>query len=73
MDMLDALKKLGKAREFESSKNYYFEKHVCKNGEEIKVMLDLTLSNDNDEDILRIGLCPKCGKLYYHKDYISKY
>lgn len=73
MDLLSKLKEVSTAKEFVESKNYYFQNHLCLNSnEEVKVMLDYTLSNDRDDNILRFGICPSCGKCFYHKDYESK-
>lgn len=73
MDLLSILKEASDSKEFKESKNYYFEKHNChKKGEEVKVMLDYTLSTDLSDEILRFGKCAHCGVCFYHKDYESK-
>lgn len=71
MDLLSKLKEVSASSEFTETKNYYFETHLC-NGNNVKVMLDYTLSNDRDDSILRFGICPECGRCFYHKDYESK-
>lgn len=71
MDLLSKLKEISKVSDFEETKNYYFQTHLC-NNKEVKVMLDYTLSNDTDDNILRFGICPHCGKCFYHKDFQSK-
>lgn len=73
MDLLSKLKEVSASKSFEESKNYYFQTHLCEgNGQEVKVMLDFTLSYDKNDCILRFGICPCCGKCFYHKDYESK-
>ncbi|MDO5388688.1 MAG: hypothetical protein Q4F63_05580 [Clostridia bacterium] len=73
MDLLAKLKEAAASNEFVESKNYYFQRHICdSSGEEVKVMLDYTLSSQTSDEILRFGLCPCCGKCFYHKDYESK-
>lgn len=71
MDLLSKLKEVSQTSDFAETKNYYFQTHLC-NNEEVKVMLDYTLSNDKDDSILRFGICPRCGKCFYHKDFQSK-
>lgn len=71
MELLSILKKVSGSTEFVESGNYYYEHHQCKDGD-VKVMLDFTLSNDMDDSILRFGICPHCGKCFYHKDFESK-
>lgn len=71
MDLLSKIKEAAQASDFVETKNYYFQTHLC-NNDEVKVMLDYTLSNDKDDSILRFGICPQCGKCFYHKDFQSK-
>lgn len=71
MDLLSVLKEASASKEFIESKNYYFQTHMC-GSEEVKVMLDYTLSSDISDKILRFGVCPCCGKCFYHRDYESK-
>ncbi len=71
MDLLSKLKEVANASEFIESKNYYFQTHLCGN-DNVKVMFDYTLSNDKDDRILRFGICPNCGRCFYHNDYESK-
>lgn len=71
MDLLSKIKEAAQASDFVETKNYYFQTHLC-NNDEVKVMLDYTLSNDKDDSILRLGICPHCGKCFYHKDFQSK-
>lgn len=71
MDLLSKLKEVSQSSDFVETNNYYFQTHLC-NNEEVKVMLDYTLSNDKDDSILRLGICPHCGKCFYHKDFESK-
>ncbi len=73
LDLLAEIKRLSECRDFVQSKNYYFETHRCsQKQEDIKVYMDFTFSSDTDDSILRIGICPYCGKCYYHKDFASK-
>lgn len=73
MDMLDKLKACNDIKKFINTSNYYFENHNCtKTGNNIKVQLNFTLSNDIDDNILRFGICPECGICFYHKDFQSK-
>lgn len=71
MDLLSKLKEVSKSTDFVETSNYYYQTHSCNNNE-VKVMLDFTLSNDRDDSILRFGICPHCGKCFYHKDFESK-
>lgn len=72
-NLLRELKIIGKAKEFAETKNYYYDYHICPNtGENEKVMLDFTLKNDLTDEILRFGMCQKCGLCCYHKDYQGK-
>ncbi len=73
MELLDILKKAGRADEFEKSSNYYFERHICPaDGKERKIMMDFVLENEGMKDVIRFGICPECGKVYYHKDINTK-
>ncbi len=73
MDLLSKLKEASASKDFVESRNYYFHTHLCDKAEEdVKVMLDYTLSTDLSDDILRFGVCPHCGKCFYHKDFESK-
>ena len=73
MDLLSVLKEASASKEFVESKNYYFQTHLCSSeNAEVKVMLDYTLSSDLSDKILRFGVCPHCGKCFYHRDYESK-
>lgn len=73
MDLLEELKSIGGRACFEESPNYYFQRHICeKSGKEEKVMLDFTLGNDTTDKILRFGVCERCGKVFYHRDFSSK-
>ena len=73
MDLLSVLKEVSASKDFVESKNYYFQKHLCNSeNTEVKVMLDYTLSSDLSDKILRFGICPHCGKCFYHRDYESK-
>ncbi|MCD7905634.1 MAG: hypothetical protein LUC97_06975 [Clostridiales bacterium] len=72
MDLLEVLKETGKSEDFEESKNYYFQRHICKaDGKERKVNLDFCLENDITDKALRFGICPGCGKVFYHRDFKS--
>ncbi len=57
------------AKEFKSSSNYYFENHICKDGNNKKIRMDNELSNDITDEILRFGVCRGCGVCFYHKDH----
>lgn len=72
MDLLEILKNTGRKKEFSESANYYYEKHICTDGNEKKVMLDYILSSELADDIIRFGSCPDCGRVFYHRDYSSK-
>ncbi len=74
MELLENLKDLIKnSSEYEETRNYYFQNHNCdKNGNNIKVQLDYTLSCDISDKIVRFGQCPYCLKTFYHYDYNSK-
>lgn len=73
MDLLDELKKIGGCTDYARSKNYYYEYHSCPDtGNNEKVMLDFTLKSDLTDDILRFGICPKCGLCIYHRDFNTK-
>lgn len=73
MELLENLKNIiSKANYFEKSKNYYFENHICKEtGKTIKVDLDFKLSNENDDKIMKFGLCNNCKTLFYYYDFES--
>ena len=73
MDLLEKIRSLSICTDFTESKNYYFETHSCPvKNEDIKIHMDYTLSTDIDDSILRLGVCPHCGKCYYHRDFASK-
>ncbi len=73
VDLLAEIRRLSECGDFTESKNYYFETHRCpKKQEDVKVYMDYTFSSDIGDDILRIGICPYCGKCYYHRDFASK-
>ncbi len=70
MDLLQVLKDAGRSEDFEESKNYYFQKHICAaDGRERKVNLDFSLEDDISDKALRFGRCPQCGKVFYHRTY----
>lgn len=61
------------AKNFYETKNYYFERHNCKDcGEDIKIMLDFMLSNETTDKLLKFGYCENCKTLFYHNDFTSK-
>ncbi len=71
--MLENLKSMFEnAEEFVQSKNFYFENHICKkSGETKRVNLDLKLSKDNDDKIVKFGMCQECKTLFYKYDFES--
>ncbi|MCD7776961.1 MAG: hypothetical protein LUH47_00385 [Clostridiales bacterium] len=70
MDLLDILKETGRCDDFEESKNYYFQRHICKSdGKEKKVNLDFSLEGEMTDKTLRFGMCPDCGKVFYHRHF----
>ena len=71
MDLLSKLKEVSASSEFVEVKDYYYHTHQC-GGSDVKIRLDFVLSNDIDDSILRFGLCDKCGKCFYHKDFESR-
>lgn len=73
-DMLGYLKSLAGIKDFEQTKNYYFDNHKCSaaGNNTVRIRLDYTLSNDVDDAILRFGVCGDCGLCLYHKDFQSK-
>lgn len=73
MDLIEVFKQLGRCEEYEETKNYYFERHLCpKDGKEKKIMLNYTFSGDITDRIIRLGRCEKCGRVFYHKDFSNK-
>lgn len=74
MELLDTLKDIMlNADSFEKSKNYYFENHICKKtGNNIKVNLDFKLSNEDNDKIMKLGICKHCKKVFYYYDFESK-
>lgn len=72
MELIEVLKDIGAKNEFVKSGNYYYERHICSDGEEKKVMMDYTLSSDTTDKILRFGVCEDCGRVFYHNDFSSK-
>lgn len=73
VDLLEKIRNLASCTDFEESRNYYFETHNCPAVKEnIKIHMDYTFSSDMDDSILRLGICPHCGKCYYHRDFASK-
>lgn len=73
-DLLEYIKTLKGITSFEETKNYYFDNHKCAKAgnESVRLRLDYTLSNDMDDAILRVGVCPECGLCLYHRDFQSK-
>lgn len=73
MDILKAVQDIFKnSTDYIEVKNFYYENHKCeKNGNNKKVMLDFILSNETSDDIIRLGKCSECGKVFYHKDFKS--
>lgn len=73
MELLDNLKDIIlNANSFEKSKNYYFENHICeKTGNNTKVNLDFKLSNENNDKIMKLGICQHCKKVFYYYDFES--
>ncbi len=73
MELLDSLRDImSNATGFEKSKNYYFENHICqKTGNNIKVNLDFKLSTENNDKIMKFGMCKHCKKVFYYYDFES--
>lgn len=72
MDYLNFLKSF-EAKEYVETKNFYYENHNCKTtGDNIKVNLEYTLSNDDTDKVIRFGICDNCKTCFYHYDFISK-
>ncbi|MCD8089492.1 MAG: hypothetical protein LUD81_02530 [Clostridiales bacterium] len=73
MDLIEVLKEAGRSSDFEESKNYYFQRHICAaDGAERKVNLDYTLEGDMTDKAVRFGICPECGKVFYNRHYREK-
>lgn len=74
MDLLTSLKNIMQnATDFEKSKNFYYESHICqKSGNNKKVDLNFKLSNDTTDKIMKLGICKDCGKVFYCYDFESK-
>ena len=69
LDLLQTLKSFQGVKGFEETTSFYYTFHNCpEKGEHTKVMLDYTLS----VEILKIGVCPHCGKGFYHRDFQTK-
>lgn len=50
--------------------NFYFERHFCDvTKEEIKIDLNLEITNASSNEVNLIGYCPHCNTLFYNKDY----
>ena len=54
------------------SSNYYFEKHTCKvTGETSQIRFDNMLRKESGDKLLKFGVCPDCGTLFYHETFIQ--
>lgn len=73
MELLTSLKNIMEnATDFEKSKNFYYENHICqKSGNNKKVELNFKLSNDNTDKIMKFGICQDCKKVFYYYDFES--
>ncbi|MBR1736772.1 MAG: hypothetical protein IJ736_07120 [Firmicutes bacterium] len=73
MDLLDIVKNNLKIEaNIEESKNYYFENHNCpKTGDNIRINLDYKISCETSDEIIKIGKCPNCSAIIYHRDFES--
>ncbi len=71
MELLDILKNISStAKSFEQTKNFYFVNHICEeNGNNVKIMLNYKLSTDENDKILKFGICQHCKKLFYCYDF----
>ncbi len=70
MDLIESLKELGGGKDYVETNNYYFQNHLCEaDGKNKKIMLDYTLSSDVSDNIIRLGICRECGRIYYHRDF----
>lgn len=58
---------------FENTKNFYFEHHICeKSGNNEKVDLKFKIAYDGTDKIIKLGMCEKCKKVFYNKNFESK-
>lgn len=71
MELLENLKDIfNTASSFEQTKNYYFENHIChKTGDNIKINLNYKISSDDNDKIMKFGICNDCKKVFYHYDF----
>ncbi len=60
---------LKSAENFEKSNNFYFQKHICLNGEEIKTNFNYKIKNDKTDEVSMFGYCEKCNTVFYNKDF----
>ena len=73
LDLFKAFKNLQSVEDLEETKSFYYTFHDCpQKGEHSKVMFDYTLSVETGDEILKIGVCPDCGKGFYHRDFQTK-
>ena len=52
------------AETFTQTKNYYFEKHVCGEGE-TKTEMNTIITDDITHKTLRVGFCADCRTMFY--------
>lgn len=71
MELLESLKDIiSNASSFEQTKNFYFINHICeKTGDTVKVNLNYKLSTDNNDKIMKFGICDHCKKVFYCYDF----
>ena len=73
LDLLQTLKSFQGVKDFEETTSFYYTFHKCpEKGEHTKVMLDYTLSVETGDEILKIGVCPHCGKGFCYRDFQTK-
>lgn len=62
---------LKSAEKFEKSNNFYFQNHICEDGENTKINFDYSIRNQINDEIAVFGYCEKCKTIFHNKDYLS--
>ncbi len=60
---------LKSAEKFEKSNNFYFQKHICLDGNEVKTNFEYKIKNNNTDEIAMFGYCDKCKTVFHNKDF----
>lgn len=72
MDLIKILCDAAAATEFKKTSNFYFEDHICAaDGNNKRIRMDLVLTDETTDELIRFGKCSGCGICFYHTDHRS--